>query len=278
MGESFFQVSKQLKKKNLNEEDEEKDKTEDYLKAFDDIENIKLNLLESSGIECILEDASIQLFIIDVGTCSSNSIHSKNVNISIRDIIDELKEEITQKGTFATLCKKVKEEIIKENNEKNLLKNLKKNQLKMERLKLMISECKSSKEEEYYKNKEIIANLKDKIHEEIVKANAKLRFVDKWETAKRNQNRFKCQLVENELEKKLDGILQECENEIRVHNEICNFLNLDEKKLLNEIIEWQERYKKEMESRSEKIKLLQLKRNEQQILLRNLTQLVNIRI
>nr|XP_031826943.1 dynein regulatory complex protein 9 [Nomia melanderi] len=179
-------------------------------------------------------------------------------SLYLRKIMEDLKEEVREKGTFEVLTKEV-EKLLGHEKEEEALRN------ESERLKNLAEELQRTIADEKIANEQEKRRMLNELAEEQrdteklkLIADAELDYVTAWETARYEQNALRANM---EIEK-LEKVLNECrvreKNEERVHIERTNFLIRDTESFEKKRKEWEARYIREKEMYEKGIRRLRI--------------------
>lgn len=186
--------------------------------------------LESTALSCVLDICKLQLQILDSGApITPGSYSIALIRKKLLEVIQDTEFELRRSSTFEPLYLKAKEEAASKRQAGILKEILLKNERKIKALQMRLQGNEKTKMRELNKRQETIASLKDQIQEIVTKSDIKLRYIDRWEAARQGQNRMRCESAEQELKKKLEKVNDRYNMEIRVHEEMCAFLVLEEK-------------------------------------------------
>ncbi|KZC12263.1 IQ domain-containing protein G [Dufourea novaeangliae] len=190
------------------------------------------------------------------GQAVSAKLHEDS--LYLQKIMEDLKDEVREKGTFEVLTKEVERLIAQEKEEETLRLETERLEKLAAELKKTIAEEKIANEEEKKRILNALAEEKRDIEKLKLIADAELDYVTAWEAARYEQNAARADM---EIEK-LEKILNECrtreKNEERVHNQRTMFLTRDIKSFEEKTREWEERYVREKEMHEKKIRQLRI--------------------
>ncbi|XP_076642413.1 dynein regulatory complex protein 9 [Halictus rubicundus] len=181
-----------------------------------------------------------------------------DTDLHMGKIMEELKQEIREKGTFVVLTREV-EKLLGQGKEEQAVRE------ESERLEKLADELRQTiaqeKTADQLEEKRILNELAAEQREtEKLKliADAELDYVAAWEAARYEQNALRANM---EIEK-LEKVLNECrvreKNERRVHNERTKFLILDTESFEKKTKEWEGRYFREKEIYEKEIRRLHI--------------------
>nr|XP_033338830.1 dynein regulatory complex protein 9 [Megalopta genalis] len=180
-----------------------------------------------------------------------------------RKIMEDLKEEIREKGTFEVLTREVEkllgqEKAEREEEEEGPMRE------ESERLEKLAEELRQTIGREKIANgleekrlpNELTARRETEKRKLI--ADAELDYVTAWEAARYEQNALRAAMEIEKLEKLLNECRVREENEERVRNERTKFLIRDTEAFEKKTKEWEERYVREKETYEKEIRQLRI--------------------
>ncbi|CAL7952208.1 unnamed protein product [Xylocopa violacea] len=171
-------------------------------------------------------------------------------------IMEELKEEIREQGTFEILTKEIEKIVLREKEEKALL-------LEQERLTKTVVQLQKIIAEEKVANEQSKKRILNELSEEqcnIEKvkliADAELEYVTEWEKARYEQNSLRRDMEIEKLEKILNVQRMREKNEQRIYDELTRFLLQETAMLEKKTKEWEKRYDSEKQMYEKEIQHL----------------------
>ncbi|KOX70078.1 hypothetical protein WN51_04595 [Melipona quadrifasciata] len=159
----------------------------------------------------------------------------------MRKIMEKLKEEIREHGTFEVLTKEIEEIMTRQKEEEALLEE-------QERLRNAAAELQKTIAEKKLANEQEKRRILNELSEE--------QYVTEWEKARYEQNSLSCDMEVEKLEKILNKWRIREKNEQRVHAELTKFLTQETASLEEKSKEWEERYVREKETYQKEIRQL----------------------
>ncbi|XP_076618848.1 uncharacterized protein LOC143340579 [Colletes latitarsis] len=174
----------------------------------------------------------------------------------IKQILEELKEELRKQGTFKVLTNEVEKLIAREKEERFII-------AESEKLANVAAELQITDDDERIvdeeKQKDIVKKLAEEqrdVEKEKLIADVELKYVTAWEKARYEQNALRGDM---EIEK-LQGILNDCRvrerNDQRVHDKLTKFLIQQTVSFIEKSKELEKRYVREKEMYEKEIRQL----------------------
>ncbi|XP_076377890.1 uncharacterized protein LOC117227569 isoform X2 [Megalopta genalis] len=188
-----------------------------------------------------------------------------DTDLYARKIMEDLKEEIREKGTFEVLTREVEkllgqEKAEREEEEEGPMRE------ESERLEKLAEELRQTIGREKIANgleekrlpNELTAVQRRETEKRKLIADAELDYVTAWEAARYEQNALRAAMEIEKLEKLLNECRVREENEERVRNERTKFLIRDTEAFEKKTKEWEERYVREKETYEKEIRQLRI--------------------
>ncbi|KAM0728670.1 Dynein regulatory complex protein 9 [Formica fusca] len=167
------------------------------------------------------------------------------IDLYVSGIIQELKREISERGTIEVLIKEIEKITSRKEQERFLSEENERMQTIVAELRKTIVDKKTSNEkEEESLTKKLTLTRDEKERIKLIK-DVEMRYVRAWETARREQNVLRYKLRMDELEKTLNNYYVREKNENCVNNELIRYLTWRTASIEKRIEQWQERYDRE---------------------------------
>lgn len=163
-------------------------------------------------------------------------------SLRVKRIMEELKIEIRERGTFELLNEEIEKIVAREKEEECLFKEREKLRENTEKLRKIIDEKKIFNEQEKIRILNELLKEQDNVEKLKLISNVKLNYVTEWEKARYEQNSLRCDMEIEKLEKMLKDLRMREKNERRVHAELTKFLTRETALLERKNKEWKERY------------------------------------
>ncbi|XP_006569559.2 dynein regulatory complex protein 9 isoform X2 [Apis mellifera] len=173
-------------------------------------------------------------------------------SLRVKRIMEELKIEIRERGTFELLNEEIEKIVAREKEEECLFKEREKLRENTEKLRKIIDEKKIFNEQEKIRILNELLKEQDNVEKLKLISNVKLNYVTEWEKARYEQNSLRCDMEIEKLEKMLKDLRMREKNERRVHAELTKFLTREtayqcNQKFINTYLEEKEALEKEKE-------------------------------
>ncbi|OAD62186.1 IQ domain-containing protein G [Eufriesea mexicana] len=173
-------------------------------------------------------------------------------------IMEDLKEEIREQGTFEVLSKEIEKIVTREKEVEALLKEEKEVRRTAAELRKIIAERKVANEQEKRRILNELSEEQCSMEKLKLIANTVLEYVMEWEKAKCEQNSLRCDMEIEKLKEILNNWRVREKNKDRVHAELTKFLIQDTASLERKTKEWEERYDREKETYEKEIRQLRI--------------------
>ncbi|KAG7202150.1 hypothetical protein KM043_015832 [Ampulex compressa] len=175
-------------------------------------------------------------------------------SLYVRKVMEDLKKEIRDKGTFEVLTNEIESIIARENEERALFKETEELQKMAADLRKTLADEKIAHEAEKKRlTKELIETQAEKDRLKVT-TDVELRYIEAWKKSQREQALLRQTLEIEKLEKELQDCQIREKNEIRVTTELRNFFVQETASIENKIKEWEARYEQEKERYEKKIR------------------------
>ncbi|CAL1684547.1 unnamed protein product [Lasius platythorax] len=166
-------------------------------------------------------------------------------SLYVSGIIRDLKREISERGTIEVLIKEIERITSREEQERFLSEENGKMQTIIAKLRKTIVDKKTSNEkEEESLTKKLTLTRDEKERLKLIK-DVEMRYVQAWETARREQNVLRYKLKMDQLEKTLNNYYVREKNENCVNSELTRYLTWRVAFIENRIEQWRQRYDRE---------------------------------
>ncbi|XP_061931326.1 uncharacterized protein LOC107997805 isoform X3 [Apis cerana] len=164
--------------------------------------------------------------IIEIDDVRERAASKKIYEDSLRmeRIMEELKIEIRERGTFELLTEEIEKIVAREKEEEHLFKEREKLKRITEKLQRIIDGRKIVNEQEKIRILNELSKEQDNVEKLKLISNVKLDYVTEWEKARYEQNLLRCDMEIEKLEKMLKDRRVREKNERRVHAELTKFL------------------------------------------------------
>ncbi|XP_054838676.1 dynein regulatory complex protein 9 [Eublepharis macularius] len=186
------------------------------------------------------------------------------------NVIEETTDEILTLGTFQTLLRAVNAEKKKKIELHDTILREEIGRKKIKALQKQISDVRKEKEFELQNRNEMIAYLKDQLQEMKAKTDMENRYVKKDAELQVAQTQKKCAEADNELQNEEEKLRSQTDEEIRVHQDIENFLKQQQMIIEEKLEYWMEKYEKDTEAKQQELNSLKASRTADQIALQEL--------
>ncbi|XP_047348018.1 dynein regulatory complex protein 9 [Vespa velutina] len=172
-----------------------------------------------------------------------NKLH--NDSLYIRRIMEELKEEIREYGSFDVLTKEIERIVTQRKKEETLFEEYTAMKKTAMELRQTIANEKMSNEAERTRLRNILLDLKNENEKLKIVNDIEHKYSCKWNEAKCQQNSIKCKDEWKRFKKTLDDLHEREKMEEIVFTELITFLIQDIASIEEKIEEWQKRYDQE---------------------------------
>nr|XP_003705396.2 PREDICTED: IQ domain-containing protein G [Megachile rotundata] len=168
-------------------------------------------------------------------------------SLYIRKVMEDLKEEIREHGTFEFLTKEIEEITRRKKEEENLLEQEEKLKKTVTELQKLIADEKIANEENKRRMMYELSEKQRNTERLKIISHAEQEYLAAWEKARYEQNQLRCDMEIKQLEKMLNDYSVQEKNEERVHRELTKFLTWETASFKKQAREWKERYIREKE-------------------------------
>ncbi|XP_075209843.1 dynein regulatory complex protein 9-like [Lycorma delicatula] len=175
------------------------------------------------------------------------AIKTEKERLFIEETLVSVCNELFQRRTWShlqTIVEKLKNS--SKEHCKILQESINKSQNQLKKLKLKILLIEKNSEEKIKKYDIEISSLKDELEDVNFRQEVELKYIDKWENSRMNQSLTLAEMEERRLKGKLEMLVNQSDNDERVHAEIAHYLDSATVKLEEEAETWRENYKKTM--------------------------------
>ncbi|OAF70918.1 IQ domain-containing protein G [Intoshia linei] len=169
------------------------------------------------------------------------------------DMLSLTKESLKSGNSFKPLCEAVDEVHYEKMKLVDTIDEEEKSRLKIRQLQQKIKEMKKISVKESHQQNEIIAHLKDELQESKAKTNIEGKYVKNCCDVSLTQAKKKQYMMEMVLSKNLSKLKYEIDMEIRVNNEIENFLNNNQTNLTDKLEFWNNKSTNNIEDKQREI-------------------------
>ncbi|XP_075227277.1 dynein regulatory complex protein 9-like [Lycorma delicatula] len=116
----------------------------------------------------------------------------------------------------------------------------------------------------------IVIQIDEILLDEKIKIGTEERYVKAWEDSRIEQNKMKIENKENELVKELKMLASDQKQDTRIHSEIESYILIQIARLEALIMDWTEKYNKELETRDNELIILNAEKENINSKLKNL--------
>ncbi|KAK2585009.1 hypothetical protein KPH14_008538 [Odynerus spinipes] len=192
-------------------------------------------------------------------------------SLYVRGIMEELKKEIRERGSFDVLTKEIERIVSRRKEEEALFEECAVMKRTATDLRRTLAEEKMSNEAERTRLRNILLDLKNENERVKIASELEEKYLRAWNGAKRGQNSIECEEEWNKLKRSLDDLSTREKMEKRVSEELTKFLVQDIARIEEKIEEWQERYDREKKMYEKEIRKVRIEIEERQRDLEELT-------
>ncbi|XP_008549301.1 dynein regulatory complex protein 9-like [Microplitis demolitor] len=175
-------------------------------------------------------------------------------SLYVRELLEELKEEVEVSGSFSTLIKLIENNTSRENNERDILVDYEKVQEAVKSFRKTLKEFTIARNREMEALKAELITLRMEKQKLELKKELETQYASGWEKAQCEQSSLRCSIILKGLNTSLQDWLIRGKNERRVAREIEAFLKQNILFNENATEHWQEKY-------NEEIKMYETKNN-----------------
>ncbi|CAK9831807.1 Dynein regulatory complex protein 9 [Anthophora retusa] len=211
-------------------------------------------LLSDTG--CDMETSSPE--VIEMAKERATSVKLYKNSLYMQKIMEKVKEEIRERGTFEILRREIETILTHEKEEEALLGEQEKLRKTTAELQRTIDEETAANEQEKRRLLNELAEKQRSIEKLKLIADAEVKYVSERERAKYEENSLRCDMEIEKLEKILNDCRVREKNEERVHAALTKFLIEDTTRLEEKTKEWEERYAREKEMYEKEIRQLRI--------------------
>ncbi|XP_038049924.1 dynein regulatory complex protein 9-like [Patiria miniata] len=191
----------------------------------------------------------------------------------LQDVLSEAMDEITLEKTFMSLIQSVTAERDKKAELQNTILKEEEGRKRIRSLQRQIQNVKVELEEEIQQRNEMIAHLKDQLQEMKAKTSMEGKYVQKDAEVAVNQVQKRCMLSEKQLKDEIELIKKKIDEEIRVNQEIEQYLKAHQSELEEKVDYWMEKYDKDVDQKTHQLEVLKASKASDLARLQELTKL-----
>ncbi|XP_022088174.1 IQ domain-containing protein G-like [Acanthaster planci] len=191
----------------------------------------------------------------------------------LQDVLSEAMEEITLEKTFTSLIQSVTAERDKKAELQNTILKEEEGRKRIRSLQRQIQNVKVELEEETQQRNEMIAHLKDQLQEMKAKTSMEGKYVQKDAEVAVYQVQKRCMLSEKQLKDEIELIKKKIDEEIRVNQEIEQYLKAHQTELEEKVDYWMEKYDKDVDQKTHQLEVLKASKANDLSRLQELTRL-----
>ncbi|XP_076233344.1 uncharacterized protein LOC143178502 [Calliopsis andreniformis] len=179
-------------------------------------------------------------------------------SLYVRKLVEDLKEEIREHGTFKVLTKEVEEVTARKKEEEALRARSERLEKLLAQLQETVAEEELMYEEERRRVLKELSEEQSNVEKLKLMADVELKYLITSEKAKCEQKALRCDMETQKLEKVLDDYRIQERNTKRVHEARTKFLIQETERLERQAREWEERYDREKETYEKEIRQLRI--------------------
>ncbi|XP_043666650.1 dynein regulatory complex protein 9 isoform X2 [Vespula pensylvanica] len=169
----------------------------------------------------------------------------QNDSLYVKGIMEKLKEEIRERGSFDVLTKEIERIVTRRKEEEALFEECTTMKKTAMELRQTLANEKMSNEAERTRLRNILLDLKNENEKLKIVSDIEHKYSCKWNEAKCQQNSIRCKEEWRRLKKTLDDLHEREKIEEIVSTELITFLTQDIASIERKIEEWQRRYDRE---------------------------------
>ncbi|XP_071949916.1 dynein regulatory complex protein 9-like [Antedon mediterranea] len=191
----------------------------------------------------------------------------------VQDILSATLQEMREQQQFTSLVKAV---TLEQDNKTQLQNTILKEEEGRKRIKMLqrqIMNIKTEREEEIQQRDEMIAHLKDQLQEMKAKTNMEGKYVQKDAEVTVQQTQKHCFLTDKQLKEEIDRYKKMIDEEVRVNQEIEQYLKTHQLELDQRVEFWMEKYDKDVEAKTHELDVLKASKANDLARLQELTKL-----
>ncbi|XP_033637450.1 dynein regulatory complex protein 9-like isoform X2 [Asterias rubens] len=174
----------------------------------------------------------------------------------LQDVLSEAMDEITSEKTFMSLIHSVTAEQDQKAELQNTILKEEEGRKRIKSLQRQIQNVKVELEEEIQQRNEMIAHLKDQLQEMKAKTSMEGKYVQKDAEVAVSQVQKRCTLSEKQLRDEIELIKKKIDEEIRVNQEIEQYLKAHQAELEEKVDYWMEKYDTDVEEKTHQLEVL----------------------
>lgn len=174
----------------------------------------------------------------------------------LQDVLSEAMEELNLEKTFMSLVHSVTSERDKKAELQNTILKEEEGRKRIRSLQRQIQNVKVELEEEIQQRNEMIAHLKDQLQEMKAKTSMEGKYVQKDAEVAISQVQKRCMLSEKQLRDEIELIKKKIDEEIRVNQEIEQYLKTHQAELEEKVDYWMEKYDTDVDEKTHQLDVL----------------------
>ncbi|NXQ79849.1 DRC9 protein, partial [Nyctibius grandis] len=172
------------------------------------------------------------------------------------DVITVTMKKMQESGTFNSLTEANEREKAKKSKFQDFLIREEEGKKEIKALEKQLQDVKKETEIELQNRDNMIAYLKDEFREMKAKTDMERCYMKKSTDLQVHQTQKKCSNTENVLDKKIQKLRSNTDEEIRVHTETENFLRQHQKMVEEKLEYWMDKYEKDTDAKDEELDAL----------------------
>ncbi|NWX91275.1 DRC9 protein, partial [Nothoprocta ornata] len=174
----------------------------------------------------------------------------------VSDVITSTMIKMQESGTFSSLPEAIEREKEKKSKLHDILLREEEGKKEIKSLQQQLQEVKRETEMELQERDNVIAFLSDQLQETKAKTDMESSYVRKNTELQVQQTRKKCSNAERDLDKETAKLRSRTDEEIRVHEEMENFLRQQQMKVEEKLEYWMDKYEKDTEAKEQELNAL----------------------
>ncbi|XP_033117874.1 dynein regulatory complex protein 9-like [Anneissia japonica] len=191
----------------------------------------------------------------------------------VQDILTATLQEMQEERCFTSLVDAV---TLEQDNKTELQNTILKEEEGRKRIKMLqrqITNIKSEREDEIQQRDEMIAHLKDQLQEMKAKTNMEGKYVQKDAEVTVQQTQKRCFLSDKQMKEEIEQYKKMIDEEVRVNQEIEQYLKTHQLELDQRVEYWMEKYDKDVEAKTHELDVLKASKANDLARLQELTKL-----
>ncbi|XP_072033611.1 dynein regulatory complex protein 9-like [Amphiura filiformis] len=191
----------------------------------------------------------------------------------LQDVLAETLDEISSDRTFMALINSVTLERQKKEELQNTILKEEEGRKKIKSLQKQIQNVRVEREEEIQQRNQMIAHLKDQLQEMKAKTSMEGKYIQKDAEVAVGQTQKRCFLSEKDAKGEIELLKKKIDEEIRVNQEIEQYLKTHQQELEEKVEHWMEKYDKDVEAKTHELEVLKASKANDLARLQELTKL-----